>query len=57
VAESHGAAKVREAEAEKESMYITPQTLTALSASLAGILLTLYIMRRRVRNGTRVGKF
>jgi hypothetical protein len=38
-------------------MFITPNTLKLLSLALAGILLTLYVMRRRVRKGTRVGKF
>jgi hypothetical protein len=38
-------------------MYITPATLTTLGFILALILLTLYIMRRRVRLGRRQGKF
>ena len=31
--------------------------MALLSLALAGVLLTLYIMRRRVRLGKRVGKF
>jgi hypothetical protein len=38
-------------------MYITPGTLRLLVLVLALILLTLYIMRRRVRLGRRKGKF
>jgi uncharacterized integral membrane protein len=39
-------------------MYIlTPAQLTSLTAILAGILLTLYVMRRRVRLGRRQAKF
>jgi hypothetical protein len=38
-------------------MYISPATLKILTLILALILLTLYIMRRRVRLGRRKGKF
>jgi hypothetical protein len=38
-------------------MYISPATLKILVLILALILLTLYIMRRRVRLGKRQGKF
>ena len=38
-------------------MIISSNALALLSLALAGILLTLYIMRRRVRLGKRVGKF
>ena len=38
-------------------MYISPSALTFLTLTLALILLTLYIMRRRVRLGRRQGKF
>ena len=32
-------------------------TFTMILTTVAGIMLTLYIMRRRVRKGTRVAKF
>lgn len=38
-------------------MYISPFTLEIVVLILALILLTLYIMRRRVRLGRRQGKF
>jgi flagellar biogenesis protein FliO len=38
-------------------MYISPNALSVLILILALILLTLYIMRRRVRLGRRQGKF
>jgi hypothetical protein len=38
-------------------MYISPFTLEVVILILALILLTLYIMRRRVRLGRRQGKF
>lgn len=38
-------------------MYISPGTLTILGLIVALMLLTLYIMRRRVRLGRRKGKF
>jgi hypothetical protein len=39
-------------------MYIiSSQGLALVIAAIALILLTLYIMRRRVRQGKRVGKF
>jgi hypothetical protein len=38
-------------------MYISPGTLKILILILALIVLTLYIMRRRVRLGRRQGKF
>jgi hypothetical protein len=38
-------------------MYIPPWAITILILVLALILLTLYIMRRRVRLGRRQGKF
>jgi hypothetical protein len=38
-------------------MYISPFTLQIGTLILALILLTLYIMRRRVRLGRRQGKF
>jgi hypothetical protein len=38
-------------------MYIPPLTLKVLLLILALIILTLYIMRRRVRLGRRQGKF
>jgi hypothetical protein len=38
-------------------MYISPSALTVIILILALILLTLYIMRRRVRLGRRQGKF
>jgi hypothetical protein len=38
-------------------MYISPLTLEIVTLILALILLTLYIMRRRVRLGRRQGKF
>jgi flagellar biogenesis protein FliO len=38
-------------------MYISPNALTVIILILALILLTLYIMRRRVRLGRRQGKF
>jgi hypothetical protein len=38
-------------------MVISPNALALLSLALAGVVLTLYIMRRRVRLGRRVGKF
>jgi LPXTG-motif cell wall-anchored protein len=36
---------------------ISNESLMVLGALIAGILLLLYIMRRRVRLGKRVGKF
>ena len=36
---------------------ISNQSMMVLGVLLAGILLLLYIMRRRVRLGRRVGKF
>jgi hypothetical protein len=38
-------------------MIISTPVLSVLAAALAGIILTLYIMRRRVRLGKRKGKF
>ena len=38
-------------------MFINTGTLTVLGSIVALIVLTLYIMRRRVRLGRRVGKF
>jgi hypothetical protein len=38
-------------------MYISPFTLDIVVLILALMLLTLYIMRRRVRLGRRQGKF
>jgi hypothetical protein len=38
-------------------MYISPTAVTILIVILALIVLTLYIMRRRVRLGRRQGKF
>jgi hypothetical protein len=38
-------------------MYISPFVLKLLTLALALIVLTLYIMRRRVRLGRRQGKF
>jgi hypothetical protein len=38
-------------------MYISPFTLEIVVLILALMLLTLYIMRRRVRLGRRQGKF
>jgi hypothetical protein len=38
-------------------MYMSPENLTYAVLALAGILLTLYIMRRRVRLGRRTPKF
>ena len=38
-------------------MFISSNALALLSLALAGIVLTLYIMRRRVRLGRRVGRF
>jgi hypothetical protein len=36
---------------------MTSPTFTLVTTIVAGILLTLYVMRRRVRKGTRVAKF
>jgi hypothetical protein len=38
-------------------MYISPFALKLLTLAFALIILTLYIMRRRVRLGRRQGKF
>ena len=38
-------------------MYISPENFIFAIVALAGILLTLYIMRRRVRLGRRTPKF
>ena len=38
-------------------MFINPSSLVFVFLALAGILLTLYIMRRRVRLGRRTPKF
>jgi hypothetical protein len=38
-------------------MYMTSSMFSVLATIVAGILLTLYVMRRRVRKGTRVAKF
>jgi hypothetical protein len=38
-------------------MYISPTDLVFVILALAGILLTLYVMRRRVRLGRRTPKF
>lgn len=38
-------------------MYINPTNFLFVIVALAGILLTLYIMRRRVRLGRRTPKF
>jgi len=38
-------------------MYMTSSMFSTVATIVAGILLTLYIMRRRVRKGTRVAKF
>jgi hypothetical protein len=36
---------------------MTDSLFTVIVTIVAGLLLTLYIMRRRVRKGTRVAKF
>lgn len=38
-------------------MFIDPAAVTIMVLALAGVVLTLYIMRRRVRLGKRTPKF
>jgi hypothetical protein len=38
-------------------MYINPSSVTMITLILIGILLTLYMMRRRVRLGRKKGTF
>ena len=49
--------KVRFCHPDKRNMYISPSNLQILLLILALIVLTLYIMRRRVRLGRKKGKF
>ena len=49
--------KFLSAAADKESMYISPSLFSLFAVMLVGILVTLYIMRRRVRLGRRKGTF
>ena len=43
--------------ADKEIMYISQSMISLLTLILLGVLVTLYIMRRRVRLGRRKGTF
>jgi len=43
--------------ADNSGMYMTNSMFTTVATIVAGLLLTLYIMRRRVRKGTRIAKF